>query len=127
MTHRRVVAAVLAFALAALVAPGFVLRAGTRRLPDVHRYVRGIEYRLDRLAEDVDRDHRRLTDVAPLEQRLQRHLRRSGPAEAARPEVADVTWQIEELRMSLFAQPLGVNGPVSTRRITKALDRLGAP
>ncbi len=110
-----------------LVAPGFVLRAGTRRLPDVHRYVRGIEYRLDRLAEDVDRDHRRLTDVAPLEQRLQRHLRRSGPAEAARPEVADVTWQIEELRMSLFAQPLGVNGPVSTRRITKALDRLGAP
>ncbi len=28
-------------------------RAGTDRLPDVHRYVRGIEYRLDHLAGDL--------------------------------------------------------------------------
>ena len=52
-----------------LVRPGFVVRAGTRRLPDVHRYVRAIEYRLDRLAEDVPRDLRRMAEIVPLEQR----------------------------------------------------------
>ena len=33
-------------------------------------------------------------------------------------------WQLEELRMSIFAQSLGVNGPVSPRRIAQTLDAL---
>src|SRR5690606_19316572 len=52
---------------ARLVAPGFVRRSGTDRLPDVHRYVRGIEYRIDHLAGDVERDRRRMAEVRPLE------------------------------------------------------------
>jgi ATP-dependent helicase HrpA len=52
-----------------LVRPGFVVRAGAGRLPDVLRYVRAIEYRLERLAEDVPRDIRRMAEVVPLEQR----------------------------------------------------------
>lgn len=110
-----------------LVGAGFVLRAGTRRLPDVHRYVRGIEYRLERVAEDLDRDRRRMADVVPLEGRYARHVRRGGPTVAARADGREVSWLLEELRMSLFAQPLGVHGPVSVRRVTRALDRLGAP
>jgi ATP-dependent helicase HrpA len=31
---------------------------------------------------------------------------------------------IEELRVSLFAQTLGTSGPVSERRIERALDQL---
>ena len=46
-----------------LVRPGFVVRAGAQRLPDVLRYVRSIEYRLERLAEDVPRDVRRMAEV----------------------------------------------------------------
>jgi ATP-dependent helicase HrpA len=42
--------------LARLLRPGFVVTAGARRLPDVLRYVRGIEHRVERL--DVDRDAR---------------------------------------------------------------------
>ena len=53
-----------------LVAPGFVRRSGTDRLPDVHRYVRGIEYRLDHLAGDVARDRRRMDEVRPIEREL---------------------------------------------------------
>ena len=34
--------------------------------------------------------------------------------------VRDVAWMIEELRMSVFAQPLGVEGPVSAKRIRRA-------
>ena len=109
-----------------LVRPGFVLRSGTRRLPDVHRYVRGIEHRLERLADDVARDRRRMADVVPLEDRFARHLRRQGRTGATTAEAIEVGWLVEELRMSVFAQPLGVRGPISPRRVGRALDALGA-
>jgi ATP-dependent helicase HrpA len=31
---------------------------------------------------------------------------------------------IEELRVGLFAQPIGTSGPVSEQRIYKAIDRI---
>jgi ATP-dependent helicase HrpA len=96
-------------------------------LPDVHRYVRGLEYRLERLADDVARDRRRMAEVVPLEERFARHLRRQGRTSAATPDAVEVGWQLEELRMSVFAQPLGVEGSVSPRRVARALDQLGAP
>jgi len=117
-----------------IVRPGFVVRAGARRLPAVHRYVRGIEHRLDRLSDDVARDRRRMAEVQPLEQRLTafertgaRGHRGSGPTDAAgMAAAAELRWQLEELRMSLLAQPVGVHGQVSARRLARALDELGA-
>ncbi|MEO6654082.1 MAG: ATP-dependent RNA helicase HrpA [Ilumatobacteraceae bacterium] len=100
-----------------LVAPGFVRRAGAARLPDVHRYVRGVEYRLDHLAGDVLRDQRRMAEVRPIE-RSYAHAVGGGSAVAG--PVRDVAWMIEELRMSVFAQPLGVDGSVSATRIRRA-------
>ncbi|MDQ3470122.1 MAG: DUF3418 domain-containing protein, partial [Actinomycetota bacterium] len=107
-----------------LVGPGFVVRAGTRRLPDVHRYVRGIEYRLDRLSDDVARDRRRMAEVVPLEQRLASAVRAAGRRGQPAAAVSELGWQREELRMSLFAQPLGVYGQVSAQRLGQALDAL---
>jgi ATP-dependent helicase HrpA len=43
---------------------------------------------------------------------------------AGRPvpaELAEVPWLIEELRVSHFAQGLGTRGPVSSKRIRRAL------
>ena len=107
-----------------LVRPGFVLTAGSRRLPDVHRYVRGIEYRLDRLAEDIARDVRRMGEVLPLEQRYPALLAAAGRGPVG-AELVDVGWLLEELRVSVFAQPLGVHGPVSPKRVRQRLDQLG--
>ena len=36
------------------------------------------------------------------------------------PAVRAVVWMLEELRMSTFAQPLGVVGPISEKRIRAA-------
>ncbi len=46
------------------------------------------------------------------------------PARRGDPDVREVRWMIEELRVSLFAQTLGTAGPVSQRRIERALDEL---
>jgi ATP-dependent helicase HrpA len=100
-----------------LVAPGVVRRSGAERLPAVHRYVRGIEHRLDHLAGDVARDRRRMADVRPIERSLAAAL--AGPL-GTEHDLRGIAWMIEELRMSVFAQPLGVQGPVSAKRIRQA-------
>jgi ATP-dependent helicase HrpA len=100
-----------------LIAPGFVRRSGTDRLPDVHRYVRGIEYRLDHLGGDVARDQRRMAEVRPLERSIAAALDGTPGRDH---DVRELVWMIEELRMSTFAQPLGVKGPVSAKRIRQS-------
>ena len=108
-----------------LVRPGFVLAAGVDRLDDLARYVAGIAHRLDHLAGGVDRDRRRMAEVAPLEARYAAFVD-SLPAGQATPELAALQWQLEELRVSLFAQPLGAKGPVSPKRVAAALSAVGA-
>ncbi|TVR24794.1 MAG: ATP-dependent RNA helicase HrpA [Ilumatobacter sp.] len=109
-----------------LVRPGFVVRAGVDRLHDVLRYVRGIEHRLEHLGGDIGRDHRRMAEVLPLEQRYASYLRSLGDRPAP-PEAVDLGWLLEELRISVFAQPLGVRRKVSSTRIARALTELSAP
>ena len=53
--------------LGRLVRPGFAASAGTARLPDVARYVRGITARLEKLAEAPGRDAARMAEVAAVE------------------------------------------------------------
>jgi ATP-dependent helicase HrpA len=103
----------------------FVITAGADRLGDVRRYVDGIDYRLDRLADDVARDLRRIDEVVPLERRYDAYLRRLGRARPG-PDVVEVRWLLEELRMSVFAQPLGVGERVSARRVGDRLTALSA-
>ena len=102
-----------------LVAPGFVRRGGADRLPDVHRYVRGIEYRLDHLGGDVARDQRRMAEVRPIEREYAEAV---ATFDRVPEPLRNVAWSIEELRMSVFAQPLGVDGPVSAKRIRHDID-----
>ena len=39
-------------------------------------------------------------------------------------ELREARWLLEELRMSHFAQGLGVRGPVSAKRIRKAIEQI---
>ena len=100
-----------------LVATGFVRRAGTARLPDLHRYVRGIEHRLDHLAGDIARDQRRMADVCPLERAYAEAV---GRLDRVTDAVRDIAWLLEEYRVSVFAPSIGAHGPVSPKRIKDA-------
>jgi ATP-dependent helicase HrpA len=111
--------------LSRLVRPGFVTSTGLTRLHDLVRYVKAIGLRLDKLPEDTHRDASRLREIVPLEQRYSTLMQRL-PREAITPEVIDVAWQLEELRVSVFAQSLGAARGVSASKITKTLHSLGA-
>jgi ATP-dependent helicase HrpA len=115
--------------LGRLVRPGFVTGAGLDRLDDVDRYVRAITYRLRHLPGAHDRDRRRMAEVVPLEARYAAVVDSSGTRQIT-PDLADVRWQLEELRVATFAQPLLVKRPgrppVSATRIAATLATLAA-
>jgi ATP-dependent helicase HrpA len=113
--------------LGRLVHSGFVLSAGVDRLDDLERYVRAISYRLDHLAGAQVADQRRMAEIVPLEQRFESIVDAAGTAQLS-PAFVDLRWQLEELRVATFAQPLAVKRPgqpsVSVKRVGAALAAL---
>jgi ATP-dependent helicase HrpA len=106
-----------------LVHQGFVAISGPARLPDIERYLKAVERRIEQLPAGVAKDRERLSVVARLEQQYETLLLTLKP-EAITAAVGDVRWMIEELRVSLFAQQLGTNGPASEVRIRRSLEEL---
>ena len=108
--------------LARLVQPGFAARTGAARLGDVERYLQGAARRLDRLPDATAVDRDRMRAIHELEQAYRSRLD-AWPRGRALPEaLREVPWMIEELRVSQFAQGLGTRGPVSAKRIRRALE-----
>ncbi len=107
--------------LDSLVHPGFVARTGLARLRRYPLYLQGLTHRIARLAENVGRDRVWMQEV---QQATARYIEAGGTlplAADATPELVRVRWMLEELRLSLFAQHLGTDGPVSAARIAKVL------
>jgi ATP-dependent helicase HrpA len=109
---------------ARLVGPGFVGRTGERRLPDLLRYLQAAQRRLDRLGDDVERDRRSLRVVQDLEREYRDVVAGLPAVRREAPDVLDVGWLLEELRVGLFAQPMRTARPVSEKRVLAALDAL---
>jgi ATP-dependent helicase HrpA len=110
--------------LSGLIYPGFVTATGYRRLPHLTRYLRGIERRLDKLPENPARDTANMAVARRVEQAYQQALADLPSARRHDADVTDVRWMLAELRVSLFAQTLGTQVPVSENRILGALGRL---
>jgi ATP-dependent helicase HrpA len=107
-----------------LIAPGFLTAAGNARLPALARYVRAIGRRLDKLTDNAGRDAQQMAIVHRVAGAY-RHALAALPPEARSTDAAtDIRWQIEELRVSLFAQTIGTPQPVSERRIMTSIENL---
>ncbi|MBB2483974.1 ATP-dependent RNA helicase HrpA [Mitsuaria sp. WAJ17] len=100
----------------------FVLLTPWVQLQHYPRYLKGITLRLDKLRADAARDTKWMAEYRPLEQRWQRRLSELKGAPDARMD--DFRWQLEELRVSLFAQELRTPQPVSVKRLEKVWTQL---
>jgi ATP-dependent helicase HrpA len=110
--------------LAELVYPGFVTATGRRRLPDLVRYLRAIERRLDKLPTTHNRDRQLMEQVHQLREEYDDMVARLPVDRREDEDVVQVRWMLEELRVSYFAQSLGTAYPVSDKRIRRAIDAL---
>ncbi|MGQ3093024.1 MAG: ATP-dependent RNA helicase HrpA [Roseateles sp.] len=105
-----------------LVPKRFALDTPWSQLQHLPRYLKAITTRLDKLRADPARDTRLMSEVKPLEQRYTRRLAELKGVRDARLD--DFRWQLEELRVSLFAQELRTPQPVSVKRLDKVWSQL---
>jgi ATP-dependent helicase HrpA len=108
--------------LAGLVRPGFVTTHGVRRLPDLLRYLVAVDRRLQQLPGNAERDRARMAKVREMQNEYAWLLEQLPQGKPVPPEVREIRWMIEELRVSYFAHALGTAYPVSDKRIVKAID-----
>ena len=109
-----------------LVYPGFLSSTPWEQLQHLPRYIKGMALRLDKYGGNPERDMRHGAVIAGFwnqyAQRLQKH-RKAGISD---PNLAAFRWQIEELRISLFAQELKTPHPVSAKRLQKLWEEITA-
>jgi len=110
--------------LDALIAPGFLTEAGAARLPALSRYLKAIGRRLDKLTENAGRDAQQMAVVHRVQDAYDQALAALPPEARAADAVREIRWQVEELRVSLFAQTFRTPAPVSERRIMTAIAAL---
>ena len=103
--------------ISGLIYQGFVQKSGYARLPDLLRYLQAIDKRMDKLAQDVNRDRAAMLRVEQVQQAYQQLLAKLPKSKPVSNEVAEVRYIIEELRVSLFAQQLGTKYQVSDKRV----------
>lgn len=104
--------------LSLLIYSGFIRDISRTQLKAIPRYLKAIEYRLDK----------QKNDSAALQQ-LNRYWKRywtevetKSKKEIITPELDKFRWDLEELRISLFAQQIKTAYPISVKRMDKAWD-----
>ena len=109
-------AADMAGQLAALVYPGFLRHTAAGQLAHLPRYLRAMLARIERLALGKG-EARQVLDLAPHRQRLAEGQATEWSSEVAAAAFRAYRWMVEEYRVQLFAQRLGVTGKVSHARL----------
>ena len=106
--------------LGQLFEAGYLLNAGWQRLQHYSRYLQAVELRLEKYMRELPRQRM-------LSEQLSEYLQSIATREAANnklrksnAELQAFRWLLEEYRVSLFAQQLGTQVPVSEKRIKQA-------
>jgi ATP-dependent helicase HrpA len=104
--------------LAALVPPGFLREVPAPALAEYPRYLKALALRGERALRDPIRDQARMLELKPFADAL------AAANDSGAPGWQALRWELEELRVSLFAQELGARGGVSAKKLAARLAQL---
>lgn len=100
--------------------PGLVYATPLEWLTQYPRYLRAIELRIEKALLNPQKDRLLLAEIQPHWQRLNDLLAKEGEYALAQSiPLQTYRWGIEELRVSLFAQTLRTQIPISSKRLDK--------
>ncbi len=105
-----------------LIFKGFATECGYKRLPDILRYLKAVERRLEKLPIDPNKDRLHMLKIESVQKDYKELLNKIPKSVAVPDKVKEIRWMIEELRVSFFAQQLGTPYPVSDKRIKNSID-----
>jgi ATP-dependent helicase HrpA len=101
-----------------LLYAGFIRHTPYAQLKAIPRYLKAIEYRLDKQKED----QQNMQILNRYWKRFWSDIEKKAKKQRINPEQDKFRWDLEELRVSLFAQQLKTAYPISAKRLDKAWD-----
>lgn len=107
-----------------LIYKGFATECGWKKLADIHRYLKAIERRLEKLPVDPNKDRLHMLKIESVTNRYKELLNKIPKGVSVPENVKEIRWMLEELRVSYFAQQLGTPYPVSDKRVLHAIDAI---
>jgi ATP-dependent helicase HrpA len=107
--------------LASLVHAGFLRQTPADALAQFPRYLKAMILRSERAKRDPPRDQARMLELKPFVDALE-EARLQG--QATHPQWSALRWDIEELRVSLFAQELGFRSGISPKKLAQRVASL---
>ncbi|MGH8084812.1 MAG: ATP-dependent RNA helicase HrpA [Lysobacter sp.] len=106
--------------LATLTSPGFLRDVPAEALRDYPRYLKALALRGERALRDPIRDQDKMFELKPFADAL---ANATAADRGDEPEWQALRWDLEELRVSLFAQELGARG-ISPKKLAARLSRI---
>jgi len=100
--------------VAFMLYPGFLLDTPSEWLQRIPVYLKAIQVRLDKAEKDPQKDRAKRLEFEPLWARYAQTL---SAGESVNVGLLAYRWQLEELRLSYFAQPMKTCVPVSKKRL----------
>ncbi|MGR9000587.1 MAG: ATP-dependent RNA helicase HrpA, partial [Gammaproteobacteria bacterium] len=104
-----------------LIYAGFIRNAPFQQLKAIPRYLKAIQYRLDK----YDNNPQKTQEVSRYNTRFWTDVAKKSKKDIIIPEQDSFRWALEEFRVSLFAQQLKTAYPISAKRMDKAWDERG--
>ena len=92
-------------------------------MKEIPRYLEAAIERIKKVSRDVNRDLSYLRKLEDLQDSYN-GVKTRYPKDHKPLDLINVKWMLEELRVSYFAQQLGVKGPISDKRIYQELQRI---
>ncbi|MDB6162596.1 MAG: hrpA, partial [Xanthomonadaceae bacterium] len=106
--------------LTQLTPPGFLRDVPAAVLVDYPRYLKALALRAERALRDPVRDQARMLEIKPFTDALATKRTDDG----LREDWQALRWDVEELRVSMFAQELGARAGVSAKKLALRLAQL---
>ena len=105
-----------------LITVNFVKETPEKWFKQMPRYFQAIDKRLEKIDIDPSKDQLAIRLIKPILERYENI--KNEPAYLGSSNLVEIRWLIEELRVSLFAQPMKTVQPVSIKRLEKLLKDL---
>jgi ATP-dependent RNA helicase HrpA len=107
-----------------LLFPGFLSATPWERLQHYPRYLKGMHMRLEKFSSNPQRDGQHSANIVSLWNQYVQRMEKHHQMGKYDPNLIEFRWQIEELRISLFAQELKTPAPVSVKRLQKLWEKV---
>ena len=100
-----------------LAGQGFLSKTPLEQLKEYPRYLKALTLRAQRAHNDPQKDQQRMLELKPFNDALRNHGKNT-------PEWNAFRWELEELKVSTYAQELGAKGGVSHKKLAQKLSKL---